>query len=139
MTSDATASPRLEVAIALVFRGRRLLVTQRPKAAHLGGSWELPGGKLAPGETAEDCAVREVREETAVEVVAKKRLPAIDWDYPERRVRLHPVECEWVRGEGERLEVTGLIWATKADLSTREFPPANVALIDALCRSGRLD
>jgi 8-oxo-dGTP diphosphatase len=131
--------PRLEVALALVFRERRLLVTRRPAKAHLGGLWELPGGKLATGETVEACVVREVLEETGIVVAAERRLATIEWDYPERRVALHPVECAWVRGDGELLEVADLIWATSAELRAREFPPANAALVAELCASGRLD
>jgi len=127
------------VAIALVFRARRLLVTCRREGSHLAGLWELPGGKLAPGESAEACAEREVAEETRVVVRARARLPTIEWDYPEKRVALHPVECEWVSGDGETVEVADLIWATRADLLARTFPPANRALVAELCASARLD
>jgi len=130
---------RIEVAVALVFRNRRVLVTERPAGTHLAGSWELPGGKLAPGESVEACAVREVREETAVSIRPGVRLPAIEWDYPEKRVILYPIECEWLSGEGECLEVSALLWATRADLRAKTFPPANRALIEALCQSPRLD
>jgi 8-oxo-dGTP diphosphatase len=130
---------RIEVAMALVIRARRLLVTQRPAQVHLGGLWELPGGKLAPGESVEACVVREVREETGIVIAARRRLPAIEWDYPERRVALHPVECDWISGEGELLEVAGLAWATRAELRARSFPPANAVLIDELCAGERLD
>jgi len=130
---------RLAVAIALVFRGRRLLVTQRQAAAHLGGLWEFPGGKVRAGEGVEACAVREVFEETRVVVTARDVRATIEWDYAERRVALHPVECDWVSGEGELVEVANLAWATSVDLSTRAFPPANAELIRELCASGRLD
>lgn len=125
--------------MALVFRDRRLLVTERPAGTHLAGSWELPGGKLRPGESIEACVAREVREETGVEVRPVRRLPVIEWDYPEKRVALHPVECEWLAGEGECLEVAGLVWARKSDLRARVFPPANQVLIDELCDGERLD
>ncbi len=130
---------RIEVAMALVLRARRLLVTQRPAQVHLGGLWELPGGKLAPGESVEECVVREVREETGIVILARRRLPTIEWDYPERRVALHPVECDWVSGEGELIEVAGLCWATRAELALLRFPPANAGLIDELCAGERLD
>ena len=133
------ATPRLEVAIALVFRDRRLLVTQRRADTHLGGLWELPGGKLAVNESAEDCAMREVREETGVVVLAQARRVTIEWDYPERRVALHPIECRWVSGEGQLIEVADLCWATRAELMARAFPPANAGLIAELCRGDRLE
>ena len=130
---------RLDVALALVFRGRRLLVTRRRAGSHLAGLWEIPGGKLAPGESVEACAEREVLEETRVVVRAGARLPTIEWDYPERSVALHPVECEWLSGEGETVEVAELIWATRAELAALTFPPANRTLVNELCASGRLD
>jgi 8-oxo-dGTP diphosphatase len=133
-----TERARLDVAIALVFRERRLLVTRRRDDAHLGGSWELPGGKMRAGESAEACAVREVEEETHVVVLARRRRPTIEWDYPERSVALHPVECDWIRGDGELVEVTGLAWADKADLALLTFPPANAELIAELCASALL-
>jgi mutator protein MutT len=129
---------RIEVAMALVLRNGRLLVTQRRAETHLGGLWELPGGKLAPGESAEACAEREVREETGIVIVAEARLPTIAWDYPERRVALHPIECRWVSGDGELIEVADLCWATAEDLRARTFPPANARLIAELCASGRV-
>lgn len=130
---------RLEVALALVFRERRLLVTRRPEGTHLAGFWEIPGGKVAPEESVERCAEREVLEETRIVVRAGWCLPTIEWDYPERRVALHPVECEWISGEGETVGVADLRWATATELRELTFPPANRALVDELCASGRLD
>lgn len=134
-----TEKPRVEVALALVFRARRLLVTRRKKQAHLGGFWELPGGKMADGESAEACAVREVFEETRVVVTGRRGRATIEWEYPERHVALHPVECDWVSGDGELVEVTDLAWVTSAELTAREFPPANAALMRELAASGRLE
>ena len=129
---------RIEVALALVFRDGRLLVTKRRAETHLGGFWELPGGKLRPGESAEACAVREVREETRVVVVAHSRRATIEWDYPERHVLLQPVDCDWLEGDGELVEVSDLAWVTREELLARKFPPANAGLIAELCASERL-
>lgn len=46
--------------------GRRVFLARRSPAAGHGGLWELPGGKLEPGESAEAALVREIREELAV-------------------------------------------------------------------------
>ena len=42
--------------------------------------WELPGGKLAPDESPEQCVVREIREELGLEVAVRALLDA--WVYP---------------------------------------------------------
>jgi mutator protein MutT len=124
----------IEVAIALVWRSERLLVTRRLPTAHLGGLWEFPGGKIRAGESPEVAAVREVLEETGVLSRARGPRAPIDWRYPERMVRLHPVDCDWMEGAGEPRGVSALCWLTVAELGELEFPPANAALIGELSR-----
>jgi len=52
--------------VALVDGGSVLLVRRaRPPAQ---GLWTLPGGRLEPGETAEECAAREIGEELGLRV-----------------------------------------------------------------------
>lgn len=57
------------VIAAVVSRGDRLLVCQRPREKRYGGLWEFPGGKCEPGESVTAAARRELREELGVEVV----------------------------------------------------------------------
>src|SRR5262245_45725195 len=58
----------IEVAAGLVFRGGKVLITQRRPDDHLGGLWEFPGGKREPNETFEQCLHRELKEELGIEV-----------------------------------------------------------------------
>jgi len=53
------------VAAGLVWRPGAVLLVQRrsPTAGHGAGQWELPGGKLEPGEHPRDALVRELVEE----------------------------------------------------------------------------
>ncbi len=49
-------------------RDGRVLLVQRARAP-LTDTWTLPGGKLEAGETPEEAAAREVREETGIDVL----------------------------------------------------------------------
>jgi 8-oxo-dGTP diphosphatase len=58
--------PRVGVGILIRREGDILLL--RRQNVHGAGTWSTPGGHLDPGESPEACAVREVREETGVEI-----------------------------------------------------------------------
>ncbi len=52
---------------ALITTGRGVLLVKRRPGGDLGGCWELPGGKVEPGETIEGALRRELSEELGVE------------------------------------------------------------------------
>jgi 8-oxo-dGTP pyrophosphatase MutT (NUDIX family) len=60
-----TPLPTWYFALVVVRRGHRFLLTQEKK---YGSSWSIPGGRVEPGETLADAAVREVFEETGVPI-----------------------------------------------------------------------
>lgn len=76
MDSDVTPSPprsasgspwpRAAASVA-IFRGQRVLLAERGGGPRK-GYWSLPGGKIEPGETAVNAAIREIREETGLEI-----------------------------------------------------------------------
>ncbi|HEU4568045.1 MAG TPA: (deoxy)nucleoside triphosphate pyrophosphohydrolase [Marmoricola sp.] len=70
--------PRVVVGAALL-DGDRLLAARRSAPAHLAGRWELPGGKVEPGESDEAALVRECHEELGVQVELGQR---VGGDFP---------------------------------------------------------
>lgn len=65
------------VGAALLHDGR-LLAARRSAPPELAGRWELPGGKVEPGETPEAALVRELREELGVRARPQERVPG-EW------------------------------------------------------------
>ncbi len=63
---ELVAWPRA-AASAAIFRGSRVLIAERGNGP-MRGSWSLPGGKIEPGEKAAAAAVREIKEETNLDV-----------------------------------------------------------------------
>ena len=49
-------------------RPTTLLSGRRTEPAELAGGWELPGGKVEPGERPQEALLREIREELGVEI-----------------------------------------------------------------------
>ncbi|SDN74766.1 8-oxo-dGTP diphosphatase [Streptomyces sp. cf386] len=65
---------RIVVGAALL-DGGRLLAARRSAPEELAGRWELPGGKVEPGEAPEAALVRELREELGVDAEVIERVP----------------------------------------------------------------
>ncbi|HLI44286.1 MAG TPA: NUDIX hydrolase [Acidimicrobiales bacterium] len=66
------SAPELAVGAVVVHSGSLLLVRRGlPPAA---GMWSVPGGRVEPGETLDEAVVREVREETSLDVEAGELL-----------------------------------------------------------------
>jgi len=55
-----------EVVAALIWRGEKFMICQRPAHKARGLLWEFVGGKVEPGETKQQALIRECREELAV-------------------------------------------------------------------------
>jgi tRNA(Ile)-lysidine synthase len=66
----------------------RILVCSRPAGKHMAGKWEFPGGKIEPGETAEACIRREIREELGMEIAVGPVFTVMEHDYGVKYVRV---------------------------------------------------
>ncbi|MGY5080931.1 NUDIX hydrolase [Streptomyces nigrescens] len=71
--TQQTADERPGIAAAIiVHEGRVLMVRRRISEGKL--SWQFPAGEVEPGETCEEAAVRETKEETGLNVSAVELL-----------------------------------------------------------------
>lgn len=64
-----------QVGVGVIVQRQGLVLLGLRAGAHGAGTWALPGGHLEFGETPEDCARREVLEETGLELQALRRGP----------------------------------------------------------------
>jgi 8-oxo-dGTP diphosphatase len=62
---------------AAVVRGGRLLAARRTAPPEAAGRWELPGGKVDPGETPDEALVRELEEELGCTVTVDRWLVGV--------------------------------------------------------------
>ena len=57
----------IEVVAAIIRDGNKIFATQRGYGEFKGG-WEFPGGKIEANETSEQALIREIKEETGIEL-----------------------------------------------------------------------
>jgi 8-oxo-dGTP diphosphatase len=124
------SAARTEIAIAVVEHRGEFLVGLRPENVALAGYWEFPGGKVQPGESAEQAAVRECREETGLDVELIGVYPAAEHDYSHDRVRLSFFRCRPLSPDTP--PAPPFRWVARAELALLKFPPANENLVALL-------
>jgi 8-oxo-dGTP diphosphatase len=128
--------PRLATSIA-VFRQDRVLLAARTRPPYA-GLFSLPGGLVELGETLTEAALRELREEVAVEariIGFNRHVESIERDQ-QGLIRHHFViasfVAEWVSGEGsEGPEAGAVVWALPDELSGLATTPNIIQIIES--------
>jgi 8-oxo-dGTP diphosphatase len=104
--------PVVNVAVCVVQTsdGRVLLAERTPRQV-AAGFWEMPGGKIEPGETPAQAAARELQEETGLTPIGLTPWITYEHQFPTKRLRLHFFRTRGWEGtphgrEGQRLAWT---------------------------------
>jgi A/G-specific adenine glycosylase len=124
--------PTVHIAIGVIYRQGRILITQRPTHGLLGGLWEFPGGKLKDGEDPADGCLREIKEEVNLEVAIETHLTRIKHGYTHFKVVLEVFRCRHISG---RVKLNGPVdyrWVRLKELEEFPLPRANLKFIHLL-------
>ncbi len=121
MTREYPTSPVIGVG-AVILDGERVLLIRRGHEP-MKGQWSIPGGALEVGESLLDGVVREVREETGLEVEPIRLIEVLDRIVrdDDERVRFHYVLIDYLcRVTGGALccatDATEARWASVKEL-----------------------
>lgn len=115
----------------------RILLARRTAGRDLAGLWEFPGGKVDPGETADQALARELHEELGIHVDASTPLIAVPFAYAHKRIVLDVRIIERWRGTATGREKQALAWAPPAKLSGYSMPAADRPVVAALQQPDR--
>ena len=138
-TGTAVPTPPLDVAVGILLASDgRYLLSCRPAGRPSAGFWELPGGKVEPGETVIQALQRELHEELGItfDAAADHCQPFITLEhaYPHAVVRLQVCLVRNWHGQPTPREGQRLCWLSLWDNTVEVAPilPATIPVLERL-------
>ena len=119
----------VEVVAALIWRGDKFMICQRPAHKARGLLWEFVGGKVESGETKEQALIRECQEELAVTLAVGEVFMEVVHEYLDLTVHLTLFNATIAEGEPQRLEHNDIQWITPSEIPNYEFCPADEEIL----------
>lgn len=117
--------PQYRIAVGVVFKKGRVLITRRKPSGLLGGLWEFPGGKIQKGERPAAACIREIKEEVNLDIEVDSHLSRVKHAYTHFKIVMDVFCCSWVAG---RVALNGPVehrWISLQKLDDFPFPKAN--------------
>lgn len=120
-----------DVVAALIKKGEKFLICQRPKNKVRGLLWEFVGGKVGKGESKPQALVRECKEELNLDITVHEEFCVVMYEYPDIIVRLTVFNATAV-GEPQLLEHNALKWITADEIDNFQFCPADMEILEKI-------
>lgn len=124
--------PEYRISVGVVEKKGKFLITKRKPDGLLGGLWEFPGGKIKKGETPEIACLREIKEETNLDVKTLRHLTTVRHTYTHFKIHMDVYLCEFIRGRVSLKGPVDFRWITLKEIEKYPFPKANHKFFKAL-------
>ncbi len=128
----------IKVTAAVMVNDGMLLIAKRKPTGRLPNLWELPGGKVEPDETPEECLQREIKEEFDINVSVGKHLGSNTHTYDFGTIELMAYRTIWEDGDLILNDHEEIRWVFAHELDQFDFAPADTAFVEKL-KSGVIE
>lgn len=129
---EKTPTPHHEMVAAAIKRNGRYLLGQRPQNGLLGGLWELPNGRVEPGESHEMALRRIVRAATGLAGEPGGMIASVKHAYSHFRITLTVYAFRAPRGRAAPDGGTPLRWVPRRGFEDLAFPKSHHKFLDLL-------
>lgn len=117
----------------------KIVVTKYKKGNKKEGYYDIPGGKIEDGETSEQTAMREMKEETGIKVEDLKYKGKMIIEYPNRIFNLDVFVSNKYKGEPQEFEENTSEWIDIKELLQKEKLLSNIMILDRFFIKGLID
>ncbi|MDY3867954.1 MAG: 8-oxo-dGTP diphosphatase MutT [Pyramidobacter sp.] len=126
----------IDVAAAVIRNEKgEILICRRGSGGNCANLWEFPGGKREPGETMEECLVRECREELEVGIVIERLMCETTFAYPDRVIHFNFFDSRIADGTPKMDVHQDMKWVEASQLKCYAFCPADAEIVAQLAAS----
>ena len=108
------------------------LVTKRSKKMSSPGLWEIPGGKVEPGEPFQSALIRELKEELDVWVEVKNQFASVSASIGDRKFTMDAFVCAVQTGVIRLVEHEQLRWIDAENIKDLSWAPLDIPLLSDL-------
>jgi A/G-specific adenine glycosylase len=126
--------PLHRIAVGVVTKNNRILITRRKPEGLLGGLWEFPGGKIGEDEEPQAACIREIKEEVNLNVTIGSYITRVKHAYTHFKIIVDVFCCRFVSGKVKLNGPTAYRWITLNQIDKFPFPKANHKFIPLLER-----
>jgi 8-oxo-dGTP diphosphatase len=123
------------ISAGIIIKNNKVLVCQRRNNSYYGLKWEFPGGKVEPGETIEECLVREIKEELNLDIQIDNEFHVGRHKYPDGfEFEIHFFIITKYSGKEQNKVFEKIEWATFHSLGNYDFLEADKDVIEILMK-----
>ena len=122
-----------------LIKDNEVVVTKYKTGNKKEGYYDIPGGKIEEGETPKQTAIREMKEETGIEIQNLKYKGIMTIEYPDRMFIFDTFISKEYEGEPQEFEENTSEWIDIDELLKKEKILSNIILLDKFLIKGLID
>ena len=113
-----------------LIKDNKVVVTKYKKGNRKEGYYDIPGGKIEEGEIPKQTAIREMKEETGMDIKNLKYKGIMTIEYPDRKFIFDTFISNEYEGEPQEFEENTSKWIDIKELLQKEKILSNIMILD---------